>query len=74
MALGLNIVVSLGLCNVSFFLLAPSASFLVGTIIHNVELHPGKGGQFARAAGTYCQVGKMISCPSFFDLVLLCCF
>jgi large subunit ribosomal protein L2 len=28
----------------------------VGTIVHNVELHPGKGGQFCRAAGTYAQV------------------
>ncbi|MBU1001472.1 MAG: 50S ribosomal protein L2 [Proteobacteria bacterium] len=28
----------------------------VGTIVHNVELHPGKGGQFCRAAGTYAQL------------------
>ena len=28
----------------------------VGTIIHNVELKPGKGGQIARAAGTYAQL------------------
>ena len=28
----------------------------VGTIIHNVELAPGKGGQFCRAAGTYAQL------------------
>jgi large subunit ribosomal protein L2 len=28
----------------------------VGTIVHNVELKPGKGGQIARAAGTYVQV------------------
>jgi len=34
----------------------PIAKIPVGTIIHNVELHPGKGGQFARAAGTYCQL------------------
>ncbi len=27
-----------------------------GTIIHNIELHPGKGGQFCRAAGTYAQL------------------
>ena len=26
----------------------------VGTVVHNVELAPGKGGQFCRAAGTYC--------------------
>src|SRR3546814_592417 len=28
----------------------------IGTIVHNVELKPGKGGQIARAAGTYVQV------------------
>src|SRR4028119_885413 len=28
----------------------------VGTIVHNVEMKPGKGGQIARSAGTYCQV------------------
>src|SRR3546814_15952997 len=28
----------------------------IGTIGHNVELKPGKGGQIARAAGTYVQV------------------
>ncbi len=28
----------------------------VGTIVHNIELHPGKGGQFARAAGSYGQI------------------
>jgi large subunit ribosomal protein L2 len=28
----------------------------VGTICHNVEMKPGKGGQIARAAGTYVQV------------------
>ena len=27
-----------------------------GTIVHNIELHPGKGGQFCRAAGTYAQL------------------
>ena len=31
----------------------------VGTIVHNVEMKPGKGGQMARSAGTYVQlVGK----------------
>ncbi|RZI45562.1 50S ribosomal protein L2 [Rickettsiales endosymbiont of Peranema trichophorum] len=31
----------------------------VGTIVHNVELKPGKGGQLARAGGSYAQlVGK----------------
>lgn len=27
-----------------------------GTFIHNVELKPGKGGQIARTAGSYCQL------------------
>ena len=28
----------------------------VGTIIHNVEMKPGKGGQIARSAGAYAQL------------------
>jgi large subunit ribosomal protein L2 len=28
----------------------------LGTIVHNIELTPGKGGQLARSAGTYAQV------------------
>lgn len=28
----------------------------VGTIVHNVEMKPGKGGQLARSAGSYAQV------------------
>jgi large subunit ribosomal protein L2 len=34
----------------------PLRSIPVGTIIHNVELKPGKGGQMARSAGTYVQL------------------
>ena len=34
----------------------PLKSVPVGTIIHNVELKPGKGGQIARAAGSYVQL------------------
>ena len=34
----------------------PLARIPVGTVIHNVELHPGRGGQFCRAAGTYAQL------------------
>ena len=34
----------------------PLANIPVGTIIHNVELKPGKGGQIARSAGTYVQL------------------
>ena len=37
----------------------PMSSIPVGTIIHNVEMKAGKGGQIARSAGTYAQlVGK----------------
>ncbi|MDE1174609.1 MAG: 50S ribosomal protein L2 [Parvibaculaceae bacterium] len=32
------------------------SSIPVGTIIHNVEMKPGKGGQIARSAGTYAQI------------------
>lgn len=34
----------------------PLASIPVGTIVHNVEMKPGKGGQMARAAGAYVQL------------------
>ena len=34
----------------------PLANIPVGTIVHNVEMKPGKGGQIARAAGTYVQL------------------
>jgi large subunit ribosomal protein L2 len=34
----------------------PLASMPVGTIVHNVELKPGKGGQIARSAGAYAQL------------------
>jgi large subunit ribosomal protein L2 len=34
----------------------PLSSAPVGTIVHNVELKPGKGGQIARSAGTYAQI------------------
>jgi len=37
----------------------PLAAMPIGTIVHNVELKPGKGGQIARSAGTYAQyVGR----------------
>ncbi len=35
---------------------APLKSIPIGTIIHNIELKPGAGGQLARAAGTYAQL------------------
>ena len=34
----------------------PLANIPLGTIIHNVELKPGKGGAMARGAGTYVQL------------------
>lgn len=34
----------------------PLRSIPVGTIIHNIELKPGKGGQIARSAGTFAQL------------------
>jgi len=37
----------------------PIGKVPLGTIVHNVELYPGKGGQFARSAGALIQlVGK----------------
>lgn len=34
----------------------PLSAMPVGTIVHNVEMKPGKGGQIARSAGTYAQL------------------
>ncbi|MGB9812666.1 MAG: 50S ribosomal protein L2 [Thermovenabulum sp.] len=34
----------------------PLANIPVGTLVHNVELYPGRGGQLARAAGAAAQV------------------
>ena len=34
----------------------PIKNIPVGTIVHNVEMKRGKGGQIARAAGTYVQI------------------
>lgn len=34
----------------------PISSIPVGTFIHNIELHPGKGGQLVRSAGTAAQL------------------
>jgi large subunit ribosomal protein L2 len=33
----------------------PLGAMPVGTIVHNIEMKPGKGGQVARSAGTYAQ-------------------
>lgn len=35
---------------------APMSGIPIGTIVHNVELKPGKGGQMARSAGAYAQI------------------
>ncbi|MDR2054972.1 MAG: 50S ribosomal protein L2 [Desulfovibrio sp.] len=34
----------------------PMQRIPVGTVLHNVELHPGRGGQLCRAAGSYAQL------------------
>lgn len=34
----------------------PLSAMPIGTIIHNIEITPGKGGQMARSAGTYAQL------------------
>lgn len=34
----------------------PIKNIPVGTVVHNVELHPGKGGQLARSAGASVQI------------------
>lgn len=34
----------------------PLAKIPLGTIVHNIELHPGRGGIMARSAGTYAQL------------------
>ena len=37
----------------------PMENIPLGTIIHNIEIKPGRGGQLARAAGSYAQlIGK----------------
>jgi large subunit ribosomal protein L2 len=44
----------------------PVANVPVGTIVHNVEIKIGKGGQIARSAGTYAQIvgrdGEYVIC------------
>ncbi|UUP19389.1 50S ribosomal protein L2 [Nitratireductor thuwali] len=34
----------------------PLSAMPIGTIVHNVEMKTGKGGQIARSAGAYCQL------------------
>ena len=43
----------------------PMSNIPVGTIIHNIEMKPEKGGQIARAAGSFAQlVGKDAGLPT----------
>ena len=48
----------------------PLDNIPVGTVIHNIELKPGKGGQLVRSAGTSAQVlgkeGKYVTCSFTF--------
>ncbi len=46
---GINVSIKLGNC-------LPLYNIPIGSIIHNVELFPGKGGQISRSAGSYCQL------------------
>ncbi len=46
---GTNVPITLGNC-------LPLINIPVGSIIHNIELIPGKGGQISRSAGSYCQL------------------
>ncbi|MDX9751118.1 MAG: 50S ribosomal protein L2 [Flavobacteriales bacterium] len=34
----------------------PLSEIPLGTVVHNIELHPGKGGSIARSAGTFAQL------------------
>ncbi|WP_345082501.1 50S ribosomal protein L2 [Nemorincola caseinilytica] len=34
----------------------PLKNMPLGTVVHNIELHPGRGGAMARSAGTYAQL------------------
>lgn len=59
LAAGDKVVSSKGTVDVKPGNTMPLERMPVGTIVHNVELKPGKGGQVARSAGTYAQyVGR----------------
>ena len=34
----------------------PMGSMILGTLVHNIELRPGKGAQLSRSAGSFCQI------------------
>ncbi|WMC18765.1 MAG: 50S ribosomal protein L2 [Enterobacteriaceae bacterium PSpicST2] len=46
---GENVDIKLGNC-------LPLYNIPIGSIVHNIELKPGKGGQLARSAGSYAQI------------------
>ena len=46
----------------------PLANIPVGTIVHNVELYPGKGGQLVRSAGNF---GQLIAKENGYGLIRL---
>jgi large subunit ribosomal protein L2 len=59
LAAGDKVVSSKGTADVKPGNAMPLERMPVGTIVHNVEMKPGKGGQVARSAGTYAQyVGR----------------
>ena len=49
----------------------PVSKIPVGTLIHNVEIKPGRGGQMVRSAGAYAQLmakeGALRAGPSAFQ-------
>ena len=43
----------------------PLSAIPLGTALHNVEMHPGRGGQLARSAGTAARlISKGVRCPT----------
>ena len=38
----------------------PLGSMPIGTVVHNVEMHPGRGGQLARSAGASATVSEQV--------------
>ncbi len=56
---GTEIIASQGSVDVKPGNAMPLGKMPIGTIVHNIEMKPGKGGQIARSAGTYAQyVGR----------------
>ncbi len=54
-----DVVVSGERCDIKPGNAMPMENIPVGTIVHNVEMKPGRGGQLGRSAGTYVQlIGK----------------